>query len=88
MKQKIVISDERALGVFPGYLASIKDQYFSLQNSHELEIWGRLSIFTYSCAQCLESFLKYKIQSEGKEIKDTHNLLALFKTLSNQEQDS
>ena len=47
---------------------------------------GRVSIFTYSCAQCIETFLKYKIQDEGKEIKNTHNLLALFNTLSDPEQ--
>ena len=87
MKKEIVISPQRALGVFPGYLASIKDQYFSLNTACENEIWGRLSIFTYSCTQSIESFLKYKIQSEGRQVENIHNLLRLFNTLSNQEQE-
>ena len=86
MEKELVISHERSLGVFPGCLASIKDQYFSLNTAPEEEVWGRLAIFTYNCAQCIESFLKYKIQSEGKKIGGTHNVLSLFNKLSNQEQ--
>ena len=73
MKKEIVISHERSLGVFPGYLASIKDQYFSLNTAPEKETWGRLAIFTFNCVQCIENFLKYKIQGEEKKIDGTHN---------------
>ena len=91
MSKKVYISDERCLLVFPGCLASIHDQYSSLINARdakEEEIAGRLSIFVYNCAQCIELFLKYKIQKEKKDVHDIHNLLTLFKNLSLEGQNS
>ena len=91
MSKKVYISEERCRVVFPGCIASIHDQYSSLMNAKDTkegEIAGRLSIFVYNCAQCIELFLKYKMQGEKKDVYDIHNLLTLFGSLSSEGQNS